>query len=124
MLLCALADFVQWYATLSSPGSGTVNLTTWAGTVRTALDPFSRYDDACLWDALQRSFLVESRSATPEAYSIIGNSSDTHVHQARITLDTVIEPEGANFSVGERSLLSLARALVKDSKVVILDEAT
>jgi len=42
----------------------------------------------------------------------------------RFTLETVIESEGANLSVGERSLLSLARALVKDSKVLILDEAT
>jgi len=42
----------------------------------------------------------------------------------RYTLDSVIESEGANLSVGERSLLSLARALVKDCKVVVLDEAT
>ena len=43
---------------------------------------------------------------------------------ARITLDTILEAEGLNLSVGERSLLSLARALVKETKVVILDEAT
>ena len=42
----------------------------------------------------------------------------------RYTLESVIESEGANLSVGERSLLSLARALVKDCKVVVLDEAT
>lgn len=36
----------------------------------------------------------------------------------------MIESEGSNLSVGERSLLSLARALVRDAKVVILDEAT
>ena len=42
----------------------------------------------------------------------------------RFTLDTVIEDEGNNLSVGQRSLVSLARALVKDSKVLILDEAT
>ena len=42
----------------------------------------------------------------------------------RYTLDSVIESEGANLSVGEQSLLSLARALVKDCKVVVLDEAT
>ena len=42
----------------------------------------------------------------------------------RFTLDTVIEDEGNNLSVGQRSLVSLARALVKDSRVLILDEAT
>ena len=65
-----------------------------------------------LWDALKRSYLVDSDLETdkPSARSI--------------GLDTVIEAEGANLSVGERSLLSLARALVKDAKVVILDEAT
>ncbi|KAJ3546318.1 hypothetical protein NMY22_g2106 [Coprinellus aureogranulatus] len=39
-------------------------------------------------------------------------------------LDRPVEPEGANLSLGERSLLSLARVLVRDSKIVILDEAT
>ncbi|ELU39861.1 ATP-binding cassette transporter YOR1 [Rhizoctonia solani AG-1 IA] len=42
----------------------------------------------------------------------------------RFTLDTVIEEEGGNLSVGQRSLVSLARALVKDSKIIVLDEAT
>lgn len=49
---------------------------------------------------------------------------DPSAAQRQINLDTVIESEGANLSVGERSLLSLARALVKDSRVVVLDEAT
>ncbi|KAJ3504979.1 hypothetical protein NLJ89_g7659 [Agrocybe chaxingu] len=80
--------------------------TIFSGTIRTALDPFSLYDDARLWDALRRSFLVE------------GSSTD------RITLETLIEAEGSNLSVGQRSLLSLARALVRDNRVVILDEAT
>lgn len=83
-----------------------------SGTVRTALDPFGLYDDAQLWDALRRSSLVGAPGT-----ELLGN-------QASLTLDTMIEPEGSNLSVGERSLLSLARALVKNSKVVILDEAT
>lgn len=86
--------------------------------MRTALDPFSLYDDAHLWDALRRSFLVEdikARSSTEES-----EESAT----GRINLDTVLESEGSNLSVGERSLLSLARALVRETKVVVLDEAT
>lgn len=81
-----------------------------SGTVRTVLDPFGLYDDAQLWDALRRSSLASFPNTSGDKVSI--------------TLDTVIELEGANLSVGERSLLSLARALVKNSKVVILDEAT
>ncbi|GLB40166.1 putative ABC protein [Lyophyllum shimeji] len=90
--------------------------TLFSGTVRSALDPFSLYDDARLWDALRRSFLVDSRSSTSES-----SGSGT---RSKITLDSIIEPDGANLSVGERSLLSLSRALVKDARVVIMDEAT
>jgi len=85
------------------------------GTIRTNLDPFGLYDDARLWDALKRSWLVEGDL---DRKSVDGPAKN------RFNLDTVIEDEGQNLSVGERSLVSLARALVKDSRVVILDEAT
>ncbi|KAF7319425.1 ABC protein [Mycena chlorophos] len=102
--------------------------TLFSGTVRSVLDPFSKYDDQRLWDALRRSYLVErSGASTPTATETVeGAEADGPGagQKHRITLDTVIEAEGANLSVGERSLLSLARALVKDSRVVILDEAT
>jgi len=90
-----------------------------SGTLRSNLDPFDQFDDARLWDALKRSYLVENtkpQDATEEG--------EPEAVSGRFTLDTVIEDEGGNLSVGQRSLVSLARALVKDSKVLILDEAT
>ncbi|KAF9517313.1 hypothetical protein BS47DRAFT_1291272, partial [Hydnum rufescens UP504] len=84
-----------------------------SGTIRSNLDPFSQHDDARLWDALRRSHLVNSFDSGEEK------------SRPRFTLDTTIEPEGSNLSVGEqRSLLSLARALCKDSQIVVMDEAT
>ena len=53
-----------------------------------------------------------------------GGGDSGAVASGRFTLDTAIENEGSNLSAGQRSLVSLARALVKDSKVLILDEAT
>ncbi|PCH42435.1 nucleoside triphosphate hydrolase protein [Wolfiporia cocos MD-104 SS10] len=82
-------------------------------TIRSNLDPFGLHSDAHLWDALHRSFLVEVPSAKARE-----DADGAQTPTSRFNLDTVIEPEGANLSVGERSLLSLARALVKDSQVV------
>jgi len=84
------------------------------------LDPFSLYTDAHLCDALRRSYLV----ASPPSQTGGTSTGPTETTPRRITLDTVIESEGSNLSVGERSLLSLARALVRDTRVVVLDEAT
>ncbi|KDR67062.1 hypothetical protein GALMADRAFT_232276 [Galerina marginata CBS 339.88] len=77
--------------------------TIFSGTVLSALDLFNQCD-VCLLDALRRSYLVEDTSR--------GEDGDDLKSQ-RITLHPVIEAEGTNLSVGQRSLLSLVRALVR-----------
>ncbi|KAJ7220100.1 ABC transporter [Mycena pura] len=92
-----------------------------SGTLRSNLDPFSLEDDATLWDALRRSYLVDT-TKRESAYDDPSTGTNTPVN--KFTLDTVIEDEGQNLSVGQRSLVSLARALVKNAKIIVLDEAT
>lgn len=106
-----------------------------SGTIRSNLDPFNTkvyssllypatipltsasQSDPQLWDALRQAHLVD-----PPSESKISSSQTQTL--AKFTLDTVIEDEGSNLSVGERCLVSLARALVRDAKIVVMDECT
>ncbi|OCF34538.1 hypothetical protein I316_03579 [Kwoniella heveanensis BCC8398] len=80
-----------------------------SGTLRTNLDPFGVYDDARLYDALKRACVLDARKSSES-----GETDGDSRSRDRLSLDSAIEEEGLNLSVGERSLVSLARALVKD----------
>ncbi|XP_021934289.1 multidrug resistance-associated protein 4-like isoform X2 [Zootermopsis nevadensis] len=73
-----------------------------SATLRDNLDPFHDFPDDVLWRSLEDVELKESMSS----------------------LDLFVNEGGSNFSAGQRQLVCLARAIIRNSRILVLDEAT
>ncbi|XP_063924443.1 probable multidrug resistance-associated protein lethal(2)03659 [Zophobas morio] len=76
------------------------------GSLRKNLDPFEEFSDSQVWSAL-------------EAFNL-----KAFIANLPLGLETLVDEGGTNFSVGQKQLLCLSRAMLKKTKIFVLDEAT
>jgi len=101
-----------------------------SGTVRSNLDPFDEYDDSRLFIVLEHVGLYVAMVKVSSKLSLSSLKSEGSEKRAAgraqpvKSLSDEVSEGGTNFSVGQRQLIVIARAMLTGASIVIMDEAT